>query len=156
MITRHGKRLYEYLGTDSDEIIGKCTIIQVLDVAVYFTLTKCSTDSIGDEHVAKKTKKDTKLAKILDGTYYVVESVDGDNIQARCAVDSCGVVRKGTKTSTGNFYSHYIKKHPQLVDALRAYNKPVPTQVTQPTISDMLPSNALEKVFFYIKLIICL
>lgn len=103
-------------------------------------------------------KKQKKIPKILDGVYYVIESIDNEKVAAKC--QECDTIIKGSITSTGNFKSHY-KKHTKEKKKLDEYlkqghnteideNAQVKKQ-TQPRMEDMLAKMAPvsdEKVIF--------
>lgn len=59
--------------------------------------------------------------KIYDGTYFVIEKVEGDTVSARCT--KCNKIRKGNLLSSGNMITHYRKTHPSCLLELLAYLK---------------------------------
>lgn len=69
------------------------------------------------EPVTKKTK--AKIPKILDGTFYTIESNIDGKIVAVC--NECREKRKGDVWSTGNYKSHYKTKHPKRLVELEKY-----------------------------------
>lgn len=78
--------------------------------------------SIADtQQIAKKPKKE--LPKIFDGKYFVVEATNDNtgNIEARCTM--CNEAKKGNISSTGNFLSHYKKKHEHELKDVQQYLK---------------------------------
>lgn len=93
--------------------------------------------SANSEPPAKKPKK---LPKILNGTFYRIESETHGNIQAICT--TCGEVKKGSIFSTGNFLTHYKNKHNSKLKDLKASlkndDKTVTAKSNQPTLSDVV------------------
>lgn len=74
-------------------------------------------------HQSKKMREENiKLAQIFDGTYFDVIEHDKNtkNIAARCM--KCGIKEKiirGQSTSTGNFFQHILRKHPDEYMAMK-------------------------------------
>lgn len=100
---------------------------------------------------AKKVKK---VPKILDGTFYTIESNNDGKIIAKCV--ECGEIKKGEIGSSGNFKSHY-KTHKSQFNRLEEYLKPSVdnTQqeihgksVKQSDIRHLLAPVSDEKVYF--------
>lgn len=57
--------------------------------------------------------------RILDGLFYSILVQKGDNVEARC--NDCNEVKKGNINSTGNFLSHFKKKHAERLDKLNEH-----------------------------------
>lgn len=96
-----------------------------------------------DDLESEPPVKKTKMPKIFDGTFYTVEKVTMEKIEARCI--ECSEVRKGDITSTGNFKNHYKSKHPGRLKVLEEYLKKSTSEtpiikVHQPTISQVISS----------------
>lgn len=67
----------------------------------------------------KKRKLQTKIPRLLQSNYFTIESnVDG-KVAVKCL--TCGEVRKGDVSSTGNFLSHLKRKHPTLMPNVTAF-----------------------------------
>lgn len=75
------------------------------------------------EQPAKKRKF---LPKILDGTFFIVTSQDGDTVEAKCI--ECNETKKGNTKSTGNFIVHYKKVHAARFKEMEAYLKATKTE----------------------------
>lgn len=71
-------------------------------------------------------KKRTCIPRILDGTFYCIESNINGKITAKCC--ECSELKKGDISSTGNFLNHYRAKHStlqlQLEQHLKSNNLP--------------------------------
>lgn len=96
-----------------------------------------------DDSESEPPVKRKKFPKIFDGTFYTIEKVIVDKIEARCM--ECSEVRKGDISSTGNFKNHYKSKHPDGFKALEQYLKNLTTQTPivkchQPTLSNVISS----------------
>lgn len=72
--------------------------------------------------------------KILDGTYYRVESYDVKSVVAVCII--CNSEKKGSRTSTGNFIGHFRSKHKDLVPELESYLKRENLSKSEPDITN--------------------
>lgn len=94
----------------------------------------------------------------MDGIYYVIQKNDDGKIEAKC--QDCGDIRKGSLSSTGNFKSHYSKKHPSAFKEMEEYLKRdepdecvEKANITQPSLNDMLsklnPIPEGKVVFYY-------
>lgn len=73
------------------------------------------------EPEAKKAKEEPSLPKLLDGKYFEVIERNGNNVHTLCKI--CGIKRRGTVRSTGNFMDHIKKRHPTLIAEIEAYKK---------------------------------
>lgn len=111
-------------------------------------------DSIENETSEESTiAKRKKLSdpKILDGTYFIVESKIGQQIVAQCV--ECQKPISGSQCSTGNFIKHIRRIHPQLTQKLDRYlkskiNEPSTLSKTtvQPTLDKFTSNVQPEKV----------
>lgn len=77
-----------------------------------------------DDSNLLKPQKILKLAKIFDGTYFEIVEHDENkkSITAKCL--NCLIKEnniRGSSTTTGNFYKHYLKVHPDKHDEMRIY-----------------------------------
>lgn len=64
-----------------------------------------------------------KFPKILDGKYYTITERDSsNNIKARC-MHCVNKIYSGTILSTGNFFKHISKIHPDLYDDVKDYTR---------------------------------
>lgn len=63
------------------------------------------------------------LPKILDGTYYKVLADISHSYMTKATCLTCNKQVAGSIKSTGNFYSHVDKMHPELSEICRAYSK---------------------------------
>lgn len=59
------------------------------------------------------------LPKLFDGTFFNVKHITADKIIAICR--SCNRELSGSTTSTGNFFSHMKRLHPETLTDCRAY-----------------------------------
>lgn len=57
----------------------------------------------------------------MDGTFFSLENEQNENVSAKCT--ECGEIKKGSLRSTGNFLSHYRKKHLARVTEIEEYSK---------------------------------
>lgn len=98
-----------------------------------------------DENVsdAMRTKsrriepKIDKFPKILDGTYYKIVNYNNENDLIEAACVNCT-----SKTSTGNFHTHYARRHGDHADAVKNYcdeNKTERKKVERPKLQSVLP-----------------
>lgn len=69
----------------------------------------------------QKETDDTSIPRILDGKYFQIVSRDKTSVEAKCT--ECQKQRKGDTKSTGNFMTHYVKEHPDLVKEIKLYKK---------------------------------
>lgn len=90
-------------------------------------------------HQTKKIREEkNKLAQIFDGTYFEVVEHDKNtkNISARCM--KCGIKEKiirGQSTSTGNFYQHILRTHPDEYMAMKdKFNEIAEKKLTKKTV----------------------
>lgn len=95
----------------------------------------------------KKAKK--VYPKILDGTFYKVISDSNGKLSVECT--TCNMTVNGTVTSTGNFHSHYQRKHKDEVQKLKDHAKASEVAYKhqnsrQPTINDSMHTLTAEKV----------
>lgn len=79
--------------------------------------------------------------RIIDGVYYSVEKIDGENVTARCM--HCNSIRKGSTKSSGNFIAHYKSAHPTLLSKLSNHLKKNASEVSikslvQPSLEESL------------------
>lgn len=86
---------------------------------------------------------------MFDGKYFIVESQDNNtgSIEARCT--ACNETKKGNISSTGNFLSHYQKKHPSEISELKQYlknRKLLTNNLKQPILQEVLQSVTDVKV----------
>lgn len=98
-----------------------------------------------NDSAAPPTKKARKIPRILDGRYFLIQSNIDGKVSAKC--QTCGEIRKGNISSTGNFKSHYKTHLPELKE-LEEYLKQENNdgseangeerRATQPRIEDML------------------
>lgn len=60
---------------------------------------------------SEEIDKEIKFPKILDGTFYQVQNHNKatKSVTAKCMI--CKIAVKGVTNSTGNFYSHFYRKH---------------------------------------------
>lgn len=114
-----------------------------------------STDDGAQTESSEPPKKKTKkVPKVLDGTYYTIESNIDGKIDAKCT--ECGKILKGDLGSTGNYKSHYLRLHKAAFKQLEEYlteeastlenENCVPKNSKQPGIRDMLAPVSDEKV----------
>lgn len=78
---------------------------------------------IDDGSVPEQAKK-PKLAKVFDGTYFTIVEHDEikKNISAKCT--NCVIkenIIRGSSSSTGNFFKHYFKIHPDKHNEMKIY-----------------------------------
>lgn len=82
------------------------------------------------------------VPKIFDGQYFTVSEHNEETgyITARCC--ECNETKKGYSTSTGNFISHYSKKHPGELSTLKEYIKSgkLQSKLRQPVLKEILQS----------------
>lgn len=72
------------------------------------------------EDAPKKRKKfKSSLPKVFDGTYFVVKHMTEDKILAICR--TCNKELSGSTTSTGNFFSHIKRLHPEILSDCKSY-----------------------------------
>ncbi|XP_055314626.1 uncharacterized protein LOC129575176 [Sitodiplosis mosellana] len=126
MLTRRGKRIYEYLTNTNEE----------------------EPNSESSECVPPPKKK--KVPKILDGQFYEIISIDEeDRVIAKCT--ECLEIKKGNLKSTGNFKTHY-KIHGSRLKDLDEYLKnktfvmPETSNSKQSDIRDVLPAVSTDKI----------
>lgn len=62
------------------------------------------------------------LPKILDGKFYKVSTTVSLTYTVKATCTACSREVGGSIKSTGNFYSHIDKKHPELSQSCRAYS----------------------------------
>lgn len=75
---------------------------------------------------------ETKLPKILDGTYFqFVRYTDEPNLLARCV--QCGLERSAAADGTGNLVKHYRECHSEQVTELTNFISRKKEQSTTPT-----------------------
>lgn len=111
------------------------------------------------ETIAKKARYDN-IPRLLDGKYF--EIVKRDDIKVEAVCKSCGKIRKGNLTSTGNFMEHIKKSHPELVVKAELHkkgDKAVEKDKQQKTIHQMMKKYTHEEVivqdFFYTEITVC-
>lgn len=93
-----------------------------LILSLFLILENPVSSNLQNESV-QNAKKTRKTPKILNGTYFEIESsvgVDG-NLLAKCTI--CNEVKKGNISSTGNFLKHFQTKHPLRLAELKLYLK---------------------------------
>lgn len=98
-------------------------------------------------HTLKRRREDTvKLPKIFDGSYYEVVEHDKDNksISAKCMKCIKSKVIRGQSSSTGNFYQHYMRTHPDEHKAMKEYcdeklDKKVERKAISSKVQSILP-----------------
>lgn len=86
-----------------------------------------------------------KFPKILDGTYYKIVEYDkeNDSVEAKCM--NCtkkDVIIRGSRTSTGNFHTHYTRRHSDHTNDVKDYcdeNKIERKKVERPKLQSVLP-----------------
>lgn len=63
------------------------------------------------EETREEIEKEIKFPKILDGTFYQVQNHNKQtkSVTAKCMICKNNV--KGVTNSTGNFFSHFYRKH---------------------------------------------
>lgn len=103
-------------------------------------------DPPAEEPAAKKPKKE---ARIFDGVYYTIIKSDNGKIEAKC--NTCGEIKKGNESSTGNFKMHYKLMHETEHKELEKHLKDgiVPSgsnKVTQPAISSAFQNVSIDTV----------
>lgn len=91
--------------------------------AKFSEMIDCSNLGLDDEVLEPPIKKQKQecLPRILDGTYFEVVERNMDNVHAICKL--CGVKRKGTIRSTGNFLTHIKRSHPTKLTEIEEYRK---------------------------------
>lgn len=99
-----------------------------------------SFDLSDSERVAKQAKK---APRIFDGKFFIIEAQDDKtgNVEAKCT--ACNESKKGNVASTGNFLSHYKKKHSSQLEELKQYiksGKLPATPLRQPILEEVLQS----------------
>lgn len=67
----------------------------------------------------KRRKRSNQLPKVFDGTYFVVKHMTEDKILAICR--TCDKELSGSQRSTGNFFSHIKRIHPEILSDCKAY-----------------------------------
>lgn len=77
-----------------------------------------------DDSSGLKPAKKPKLAKVFDGTYF--DNVEHDENQKSVAAKCTNCLPKtkiirGSTCSTGNFFKHYLKMHPDKHDEMKIY-----------------------------------
>lgn len=72
-----------------------------------------------EETTKKRKKLKTGLPKVFDGTYFVVKHMTEDKILAICR--TCNKELSGSTTSTGNFFSHIKRLHPEILSDCKSY-----------------------------------
>ncbi|KAL5288132.1 hypothetical protein ACFFRR_008782 [Megaselia abdita] len=72
-----------------------------------------------EETSRRRKKSKNSLPKLFDGTYFVVKSILDDKITVKCR--ACNKELNGYKTSTGNFFSHIKRIHPEILDECKSY-----------------------------------
>lgn len=63
--------------------------------------------------------KRKKTPKMLDGTFYTIHAEKDNKVEAKCML--CGHIVKGNLGSTGNFKSHFSRKHKDRASDLEDY-----------------------------------
>lgn len=115
-------------------------------IASYFLIVYIlETDKVNE--VVSKPKRAKVIPRILDGTYFRIETNEDGRICARCTI--CDHQTKGQLTSTGNFLTHYKNRHGSLMETVKIYlkgnNNSKPNEV-QPLIQPFLQPLQAEKV----------
>ncbi|XP_055306606.1 uncharacterized protein LOC129570909 [Sitodiplosis mosellana] len=93
---------------------------------------------------AKIPKKN--YPKILDGKFFNLMSDKDGSLTVECTL--CNAIVQGTTSSTGNFHSHYKRKHKDKVNKLKEHLKSVVVltkQSSQPTLNDALNTLTSDK-----------
>lgn len=87
-----------------------------------------------------------KVPRILDGTFYTIESLEraSGSLTAKCT--QCNKCRKGNISSTGNFLSHYRSTHKDMLAELERHSKAIILQLIEPKISVVAPPTSKEEV----------
>lgn len=67
----------------------------------------------------QKKRRLTKIPRLLQSNYFTIESNVNGKVIVKCL--TCGEVRKGDISSTGNFLSHIKRKHPTLMPNVTAF-----------------------------------
>lgn len=100
------------------------------------------------------SKKKRTIPKILDGTYYEIVKEDEDNVDVKCC--ECGEIKKGNIKTTGNFLTHYQKKHPASVGNLREHLEKKSSDskkfVQRPIVGPALPKEQVRQSFNFVSL----
>lgn len=74
----------------------------------------------------------SKMPKIFDGKYFKIISKDGDNIKAQC-MNCVNRSYSGNVHSTGNFYKHISKIHPDILNDVKTYTTTTLKELNQRT-----------------------
>lgn len=93
-----------------------------------------SNRSLAHQPPAKKARIES-VPRILDGKFYTIESNVDEKITAKCI--QCGEIKKGNRTSTGNFINHYRSRHSDSVKQLDEYLQGNSTGIKQSTLTQM-------------------
>lgn len=83
------------------------------------------------------------MPKLLDGKYFSIVKRDGTKVEAKC--ENCGLIRKGTVTSTGNFMEHIRKMHSSIVSEAETYRKLGSTDEKLEKIRDLTIKEMFKK-----------
>lgn len=131
------KRLHSYFHTDGMDLFSLffshfvidlfwccLTIVMIILKSGERSISEAATTSTDSDDVSAvdeptPAKKQRLHPRILDGTFYEIVSIDGDNIVAKCI--ECNKPRRGNLKSTGNFISHYRNAHQHLADNVEKY-----------------------------------
>lgn len=72
-----------------------------------------------DAAASSSEVKEKKVPKLLDGKFYQIKSREGNKVVVVCT--ACNENIKGNLSSTGNFKSHYTRKHVSKIKELEDY-----------------------------------
>lgn len=89
--------------------------------------TDDSLDTSIENNSPKRQKKDPR---IFDGQYFEVTARDDKNTHISAICKLCGVVKKGSISSTGNFLKHIKDYHEEKSDEVYTYIKQISTKIS--------------------------
>lgn len=101
-------------------------------------------------------KKAKKIPKILDGKFYSIVSNDESTNKVEVKCVDCGELKRGFLSSTGNFKTHFARRHKSrfieleehLKDESNDVNVNKNTNSAQPSIRESLAPVPEEKVLY--------
>lgn len=82
--------------------------------------------------------------KIFDGSFFTILKEENGKIEAKCT--ECNEVKKGSSSSTGNFYRHYKSKHATRVKALEDHSKQKNNFADPPKVQKSLRQAAISDI----------